>query len=32
MNGIGVKYFIITIASIFLALGIGIVIGFFLEQ
>ncbi|AZT90396.1 hypothetical protein ELD05_06920 [Caldicellulosiruptor changbaiensis] len=32
MNGIGVKYFIITIASIFLALGIGIVIGFSLNS
>lgn len=28
MNGVSIKYFIITIASIFIALGIGIVIGF----
>lgn len=32
MNGISMKYFIITIASIFLALGIGIVIGFSLNS
>jgi|GEM_PF-1414002 len=32
MNGIGVKYFVITIASIFVALGIGIVVGFSLNS
>ncbi|ADQ07132.1 conserved hypothetical protein [Caldicellulosiruptor hydrothermalis 108] len=28
MNGVSIKYFIITIASIFVALGVGILIGF----
>ncbi|BCS81236.1 copper transporter [Anaerocellum diazotrophicum] len=28
MNGISIKYFVITIASIFVALGVGILIGF----
>ncbi|WAM32866.1 copper transporter [Caldicellulosiruptor morganii] len=32
MNGIGIKYFIITIASIFIALGVGIIIGFSLNS
>ncbi|WAM30652.1 copper transporter [Caldicellulosiruptor naganoensis] len=32
MNGIGVRYFIITIASIFVTLGVGIIIGFSLNS
>lgn len=28
MNGVSIKYFVITIASIFVALGVGILIGF----
>ncbi|ADQ04665.1 hypothetical protein Calow_1102 [Caldicellulosiruptor owensensis OL] len=32
MNGVSIKYFVITIASIFVALGVGILIGFSLNS